>query len=163
MFGAPLVARGPQAATYVCLCLGPALAMGSRRMCGQVPEGYSINQAKRKARQISLSLSTFSSVPLTRRFANHGNLSDQTNLVRGTLMVCSRCLGLQPYELQVGKSPSFLAAFHRCMPPFGQNLESIQSSVRQTKTKMAAPVKRFFSLYLYHVGHFNINFKCSHT
>ena len=54
------------------------------------PEGYSIKQAKHKARLISLSLATFSqsSVPLTwLKGSNHGNLSDQTNVVGSRLTV----------------------------------------------------------------------------
>ena len=36
-------------------------------------------------------------------------------------MVCSRCLRHRPPpELQSGKSPSFLAAFHGGTPPFGR-------------------------------------------
>ena len=34
------------------------------------------------------------------------------------MMMLSRCLGRQPSELEVGKSPSFLAAFHGGTPPF---------------------------------------------
>ena len=37
------------------------------------------------------------------------------------LMVCSRYLVHHPYELQVGKSPSFLAAFHGVTPPFARS------------------------------------------
>ena len=50
------------------------------------------------------------------------------------IMVCSRCLGHQPSELQVGKSPSCLAAFHG-------------------GTKNGCARKEIYS---YHVGHFDI-------
>ena len=55
-------------------------------------------------------------------------------------MVCSRCLRHQPSELQVEKSPSFLATFHGGTPPFGQShsesdSESTLSSVRQLYNK----------------------------
>ena len=42
------------------------------------------------------------------------------------------------------------------------NSESMPSSVRQTETKMSARVNRLI-LYLHHVDHFNVDFKCSYT
>ena len=74
------------------------------------------------------------------------------------LMVCSRCLVHHPYDLQVGKS----YCISRRNTPFRSvplRILSIPSSVRQTKTKMAAPVKRFIffvTLILNALTHFYI-------
>ena len=82
------------------------------------------------------------------------------------LMVCSRCLGHQPSELQVGNLPAFLQHFTEARPLLvspPRNSESILSSVRQTKTKMAAPVKRFIFFVFVPLGHFNVDLKYSYT
>ena len=84
------------------------------------------------------------------------------------LMLGSSFLVHQPHKLQTGRSPSLLAAFHWGTPPFGRNMTGLRlhrvqwgwpRTIRQTK--MAAPIKRWFSLYLCHVGSFSINFNCS--
>ena len=85
-------------------------------------------------------------------------ISSRLTLLRNTLMltgietlarltVSSRCLGRQTFEVRVGKSPSFLAAFLGGTPPFGPappgDSESRPSSVMTLSKKKAAPVKRF--------------------
>ena len=81
-------------------------------------------------------------------------------------MVCSRCLGHQHPELQVGNSTRFLAEFLGGTPPFGRpprNSQSRPSSVMTLSTKLIRPWRDLFSLHLYHVGHFNVELKCSYT
>ena len=77
-------------------------------------------------------------------------------------MVCSRCILHHPHELQSGKYPSFLAEFHWGMPPL--LVISTPSSARITvlldKQRWLRPKWYVFSLYLYHVGHLNLNVKC---
>ena len=77
-------------------------------------------------------------------------------------MVCSRCILHHPHELQSGKYPSFLAEFHWGMPPL--LVISTPSSARITvlldKQRWLRPKWYVFSLYLYRVGHLNLNVKC---
>ena len=66
-----------------------------------------------------------------------------------------------------GNLPAFLWHFSEARPLLltpPRNSESRPSSEMTRSTKTAAPVKRFISiLYLYYVGHFNVDFKCSYT
>ena len=65
-----------------------------------------------------------------------------------------------------GNVPTFLWHFSEARPLFvfiSRNSESRPRAAMTLATKIPAPVKRFSSLYLYHVGHFNVDFKCSYT
>ena len=81
--------------------------------------------------------------------------------------MCSRCLGHQPYDVQVEKSPSFLAAFLRGTPSFWSRPLGILRVYRaqwwRSQPKRLRPWRDLFSLYLYHVGPFNVDLKCSYT
>ena len=75
------------------------------------------------------------------------------------LIVLSRCLGHQPSELQVGKSPRFLRHFTEARLLFvfiSRDSESRPSAVTTLSTKMAAPVKRFIFFVF-------VDIKCFYT
>ena len=67
---------------------------------------------------------------------------------------------------RVAKSPSFLAAFHR--RTFGRSHSEFWeytefSEAEKCSVKNGCTRKYIFFLNLYHVGHFNVEFKCPYT
>ena len=75
------------------------------------------------------------------------------------IVVCSRCLVHHPHEVQIGKSHSFLAAFHRETPLLvgptrdSESTEFSEVGCTTRGTIMAAPVKRCIFFVF---EHFNV-------
>ena len=80
------------------------------------------------------------------------------------LLVCSRCLGHQPSEVQLGRTPKFFAPFLRGPAPFIPSPRNPDRAMWwRSQQKWLRPWRDLFFLYSWHVGHLNVDFKCSYT